>query len=198
LRAPVMPDMTADRGIQRFTYSVMPFSGPFVHSRVTEEAYECNVKVTVAGFGGTVRPGAGGAISGENFTKACGTFSPGALRTASTETFETVSEGVFERASTGNIGLDSVEKAISFFHLEGGHVILETCKPAFDRKNGVVLRLYETKGCAGETLLTVPECVKRAFACNMLEETEEELALEAGKLQLRFRSFEIRTILLEV
>ena len=166
LRAPVMPDMTADRGMQHFTYSVMPFSGPFVHSRVTEEAYECNVKVTAAGFGGAIPAGERGAISG--------------------------------RASTRLLGLTSVDDAVSFFHLEGGHVILETCKPAFDRKNGVVLRLYETKGCAGETLLTVPDRVKRAFACNMLEETEEELALEGGKLRLRFRSFEIRTILLEV
>ncbi|MCI8286883.1 MAG: alpha-mannosidase [Lachnospiraceae bacterium] len=165
LRAPVMPDMTADRGIHRFTYSVMPFSGPFVHSRVTEEAYECNVKVTAAGFGGAIPAGERGTI--------------------------------FERASTRLLGLTSVKDAVSFFHLEGGHVILETCKPAFDRKNGVVLRLYETKGCAGETLLTVPDRVKRAFACNMLEETEEELALEAGKLRLRFHSFEIRTLLLE-
>ncbi len=158
LRAPVMPDMTADRGVQRFTYSILPFYGPFVSGRVTEEAYECNVEVTASGFGGTVRPGDIGDI----------------------------------------VGMASVEEETSFFRLEGGHVILETCKPAFDRKNGVVLRLYEAKGCAGETMLTVPDRVKRVFACNMLEEAGEELTPEDGRLRLRFRSFEIRTLLLEV
>ncbi|MDE6516311.1 MAG: hypothetical protein K2L18_00460, partial [Acetatifactor sp.] len=44
LRAPVIPDMRADLGVQRFTYSILPFTGPFVRSRVTEEAYECNVE----------------------------------------------------------------------------------------------------------------------------------------------------------
>ena len=39
--------------------------------------------------------------------------------------------------------------AVSFFHLKGGHVMLETCKPAFDRRDAVVLRLYET-GCLSE------------------------------------------------
>ena len=62
----------------------------------------------------------------------------------------------------------------------------------------MVLRLYEAKGCAGETTLFVPHQVKRVFACNLLEEAGEELALSDGKLRLRFRSFEIRTLLLVV
>lgn len=156
LRAPVMPDSTADQKVQRFTYSILPFSGPFVNSRVTEEAYECNVQVTAAGLENR-RPEEMGSISGRAFPEA-----------------------------------------VSFFHLEGGHVILETCKPAFDRRDGVVLRLYEAKGCAGETTLFVPYQVKRVFACNLLEEAGEELALSDGKLRLRFRSFEIRTLLLVV
>lgn len=154
LRAPVMPDMRADRGEHRFTYSILPFTGPFVHSRVTEEAYECNVEVTARGYGG--------------------------------ETSEESCRRAF------------VKGAVSFFHLKGGHVMLETCKPAFDRRDAVVLRLYETKGCAGETRLSLPRCVRRVFACNMLEEPGEELALAQGKVRLRFGAFEIRTLLLVV
>ena len=154
LRAPVIPDMRADKGLQRFTYSVLPFSGPFSESRVTEEAYECNVSVTASGFTGEVTPEA--------------------------------------------VGADAVEESVSFFRLQGGHVVLETCKPAFDRRDGVVLRLYEAKGCAGETTLLVPDRVKRVFACNMLEEVQEELALAGGRVRLGFRSFEIKTLLLEV
>ena len=77
-------------------------------------------------------------------------------------------------------------------------MLFRSCKPAFDWRDGVVLRLYEAKGCAGETTLFVPYQVKRVFACNLLEEAGEELALSDGKLRLRFRSFEIRTLLLVV
>ena len=148
LRAPVIPDMTADLGIQRFTYSILPFSGPFVRSRVTEEAYEQNVDVTVS----------------------------------------------VENSLERNVPFESV----SFFRLEGGHTVLETCKPAFDREQGVVLRIYEAKGCGGETTLSVPVSVRRAYACNMLEEAQQELELKEGRIRLRFHAFEIKTIMLEL
>lgn len=170
LKAPVLPDMTADMGVHRFTYSILPFSGPFAASRVTEEAYECNVEVTAPGS----------RIMGG---RAC-------------------------------LAPKAVETAVSFFALEGGHAVLETCKPAYDRKDGVVLRLYESKGCAGVTGLVLPKqaegagslglvpsgqtvpAVKRAYACNMLEEPERELEICEGRLNLSFRAFEIKTILL--
>lgn len=150
LRAPVIPDMTADMGIHKFTYSILPFSGAFAQSRVTEEAYECNVEVTQAASGEAAVP----------------------------QTPEAA-------------------ERVSFFAVEGGHVVLETCKPAFDREKGVVLRLYESKGCAGTTVLTVPDNVDHVYACNMLEETAEELTVQEGKVTLRFRAFEIKTLMLE-
>ena len=150
LRAPVIPDMTADMGIHKFTYSILPFSGAFAQSRVTEEAYECNVEVTQAASGEAAVP----------------------------QTSEAA-------------------ERVSFFAVEGGHVVLETCKPAFDREKGVVLRLYESKGCAGTTVLTVPDNVEHVYACNMLEETAEELMVREGKVTLRFRAFEIKTLMLE-
>lgn len=150
LRAPVIPDMTADMGVHKFTYSILPFSGAFAQSRVTEEAYECNVEVTQAASGETAAP----------------------------QTSEAA-------------------ERVSFFAVEGGHVVLETCKPAFDREKGVVLRLYESKGCAGTSVLTVPDNVEHVYACNMLEETAEELTVREGKVTLRFRAFEIKTLMLE-
>ncbi len=164
LRAPVIPDMRSDLGVQRFTYSIMPFSGPFVRSRVTEEAYECNVSVTAS------------------------------MSEEAGQGMERVEQ------ESGVSKTDAVQEAVSFFRLEGGHALLETCKPAFDRKEGVVLRIYETKGCGGETTLFVPGNVERVYACNMLEEVQQELELELeeGKVRLRFHAFEIKTILLEV
>lgn len=154
LRAPVAPDMRADRGMQYFTYSLLPFSGPFVYSRVTEEAYECNVSPSASGFEG--------------------------------------------EASERAFGADAATEEMSFFRLEGGHAMLETCKPAFDRRDGMVLRLYESKGCAGETVLSVPDSVGRVFDCNMLEEERQELTLTEGKVKLAFRAFEIKTLLLVI
>lgn len=163
LRAPVIPDMTADQGSHRFTYSILPFSGPFVYSRVTEEAYECNVPVTVCE--GVEPP-------------MCECYA-----------------GTWEK--TGEPAVQKLN-CVSFFRLEGGHTILETCKPAFDEKRGVVLRLYESKGCAGTTILSVPGNVKRIFSCNMLEEKQEELELKNYRTELKFRAFEIKTLMLEI
>lgn len=175
LRSPVIPDMTADMGVQRFTYSILPFSGPFVRSRVTEEAYECNVSVTAS-------MSEGGKFGVEGARQEVKGVEPGT-----------------ENAKYGRVdsGENVVQETVSFFHLEGSHVILETCKPAFDRKEGVILRVYETKGCGGETTLFVPDNIKRVYACNMLEEVQQELELVEGKVRLGFHAFEIKTILLE-
>ena len=112
------------------------------------------------------------------------------------------SNGSERRLSDENarIAPEAVKDVVSFFELEGAHVVLETCKPAFDRKDGVVLRLYESKGCAGTTQLVLPQqtgcTVKQAYFCNMLEEPERELEVEDGRLRLSFRAFEIKTVLL--
>jgi alpha-mannosidase len=53
LKAPLIPDMYADKGIQEFTYSFYPFKGPFNTSGVVQEGYELNVPVQIIqGFGG--------------------------------------------------------------------------------------------------------------------------------------------------
>lgn len=169
LKAPVIPDRTADRGQQRFTYSVLPFRGAFAGSRVVEEAYECNVEI----------------LGTEDFAREAAEFGWMAEERAA------------YRRAFGSYGADVVQEQVSFFRLEGGHVVLETCKPAFDEENGVVLRLYESRGCAGKTILSLPETVKRVWSCNLLEERQEELELREGKTELAFRAFEIRTLLME-
>jgi alpha-mannosidase len=42
LRSPTAPDEEADQGEQRFTYSLLPFTGPFGTSRVVRTGYELN------------------------------------------------------------------------------------------------------------------------------------------------------------
>ncbi|MCD7842660.1 MAG: glycosyl hydrolase-related protein, partial [Lachnospiraceae bacterium] len=171
LRSPLAPDMTADQGLHEFTYSVLPFEGPLSESRVTQEAYECNVAVTECSMHpDTVSTDAVSGCAG------AGRMDAGSCRT----TTESVN-------------------ALSYFQVDSGHIIIETCKPAFDAANGVVLRLYEAKGFAGKAYLTLPALVKQVFACNMLEEPLQELEMQAGhRVRLSFHAFEIKTLLLTV
>jgi alpha-mannosidase len=53
LRAPLAPDMTADKGRQEFTYAFYAWNGSFADSSVVREAYELNCPVmAVAGAAG--------------------------------------------------------------------------------------------------------------------------------------------------
>jgi len=47
LRSPTAPDEEADRGEQRFTYSILPFNGPFGNSGVVRSGYELNERAPV-------------------------------------------------------------------------------------------------------------------------------------------------------
>lgn len=86
----------------------------------------------------------------------------------------------------------------SYFKVDCKNVILETCKPAFDEENSVVLRLYECMGSAVGCHLNLPDAVKEVWLCNMLEEQQEKVPFADGQVGLSFRSFEIKTLLLVV
>ena len=90
----------------------------------------------------------------------------------------------------------------SFFQIESPSVMIDTCKPAMDVENGVVLRLYEYMGSAVDAKLYIPAEVQKIFTTNMLEDKKQELQmLKDGNGQyvdLAFGAFEIQTLLLEV
>lgn len=175
LRAPVIPDMEADQGRHTFTYAICLFDGPFTESNVVREAYELNLPVTE-----TCREARGGDVPGG--------FLPG--------------EALSDK------GLPS-GRAVSYFDLDRKNIILETCKPAMDEAQGVVLRLYECMGSAVTCRLHLPPETGKVWLCNMLEEkqgqaefvpaddAEESGALGGKTVELTFRSFEIKTLLLE-
>ena len=63
-----------------------------------------------------------------------------------------------------------------------------------DRKDGFVLRLYETERAKTQCLLHLPEA-KQVFVTNILEDVQEELPVENGTVSLTFHPFEIKTLL---
>lgn len=55
LKSALAPDMTADKGIQEFTYAFTCWNGPFIDSGLVQEGYDLNAPLTVApGCAGTV------------------------------------------------------------------------------------------------------------------------------------------------
>jgi alpha-mannosidase len=56
LKAPLAPDMSADKGAQEFTYALYSWDGSLAESDLVREAYELNCPVTTL-------PGAGGEQS---------------------------------------------------------------------------------------------------------------------------------------
>ena len=90
----------------------------------------------------------------------------------------------------------------SFFQVESPSVMIDTCKPAMDMENGVVLRMYEYMGSAVSARLYVPAEVQKIFATNMLEDKKCELPITKARnkqyVDIAFGAFEIKTLLLEV
>ena len=87
-------------------------------------------------------------------------------------------------------------KSFSYASVSPANVVLETVKKA-ENGQGVVLRLYECENARTRTELTLPEGVKAAYSCNLLEEIEEELPVENGKIRFITKPYEIKTILLK-
>ncbi len=93
-------------------------------------------------------------------------------------------------------GFSKLNETISYFSIDQKNIILETLKPAMEKENGAVVRLYESMGSAVECNLLVPPSVREVWMCNMLEERQERVLLMGRRVQLKFHSFEIKTLLL--
>lgn len=87
-------------------------------------------------------------------------------------------------------------KAPKLFSLNNPGVICEAVKNAEDVEGAYVLRLYEAERNAANCTLTL-NGAKAAWVTNMLEEKQEQLAIVDGQIKLKFRPFEIKTILVE-
>jgi len=85
------------------------------------------------------------------------------------------------------------------FRLESDHVNLDTVKPAEDG-SGIILRFHEYKGQSGTALLFCAQTHAQARETDLLEQPLETAPQKLDPyypLNLDFRPFEIKTILLE-
>ena len=82
------------------------------------------------------------------------------------------------------------------FELSAPGIICEAVKQAEDVENAYVLRLYEAERNATGCMLTLSDAAS-VYETNMLEEILSELPVENGAVKLKFRPFEIKTILVK-
>jgi len=60
----------------------------------------------------------------------------------------------------------------------------------------MVLRLYESHGGSADAILTLADDYSSAHEANMLEQPTKSLKIINQKIKLRFRPFEIKTVIL--
>lgn len=85
-------------------------------------------------------------------------------------------------------------KRFSAVTVDKENIILDTMKPAEDGSGDIILRLYEAKKAAVEAEVCLQFGADRAYLCDMLENTLEEVRMADGKIKLSFRAFEIKTL----
>ncbi len=82
----------------------------------------------------------------------------------------------------------------SLFRLDAPNVIIETVKAAEDGSGDLILRLYESVNTATGTTLTLNLPFTQVSLCDMLENIRDTLPCTGGRVELRFRGFEIKTL----
>lgn len=70
---------------------------------------------------------------------------------------------------------------------------VETIKSAEDG-NGNILRLYENENKAVDAVITINDGISKAWEVNLLEEIEQPLEINEGKIKIHFNPYEIKSI----
>lgn len=83
----------------------------------------------------------------------------------------------------------------SLFHISASNVVIETIKKAED-SDGIVLRMYEAENKRTECTLSAGFDVGSCTETNLMEEAEAVLPVFGNSVNLTFRPFEIKTVVL--
>ncbi|WP_238358153.1 alpha-mannosidase [Cohnella zeiphila] len=82
----------------------------------------------------------------------------------------------------------------SLLRASAPNIVIETVKPAEDRSEDVVIRLYECKGAGTDCHLQAGFPLERVYETDMLEHPKRELHPNGDRLDLSFRPFEVKTV----
>jgi alpha-mannosidase len=92
---------------------------------------------------------------------------------------------------------ERAEIPYSAFELNVENVIVESIKKA-EYSDNLILRLYETCGTDTDMKLKSNEGVKEAWITNLLERDQEKMIVENDTIRLKFKPFEIHTLMLTI
>ena len=84
----------------------------------------------------------------------------------------------------------------SYLSVNCDNVEITSVKRAED-SDDIIVRMYETNGIHTRCVLNLPDNIKSAAICNLMEQKENDLAQEASKVALELKPFEIVTVALE-
>lgn len=142
LKAANFPNPEADRGINTFTYSILPHSGDFRESGTIKEAYLLN-----------------NPLRSRRAEKNSGTL-----------------PGIYSPicCNCDNIVIDTIKKA--------------------EDNDDIIIRAYEAYNCCTAAQFTFGFDIKKAYICDMLENTESELKVKDNKLTAPFSNYEVVTL----
>lgn len=86
----------------------------------------------------------------------------------------------------------------SVFGVDCGNIVIETVKPAEDGSNSIVVRLYEAARTKTKCRLTTGLPAAAVYTSDMIENRQEKLNFENNSVELVFRPFEIKTLILDL
>ncbi|MDP4097320.1 alpha-mannosidase [Paenibacillus sp. P96] len=98
-------------------------------------------------------------------------------------------------ANTGSLNAGVPASTGSWLTFDGEHVVLDTVKTT-EEGQGTILRFYESSGKRERISLQWPRPYEQAWLSNALEEPEESISVQDGRMELSFAPYEIKTILI--
>ncbi|WP_322902877.1 alpha-mannosidase [Paenibacillus sp. SGZ-1009] len=182
LRAPKWPDHAADIGMHEFTYALLPHGGNWRDAHTVRAAAELNQPVPVRSMvnDSALTPNIA------NIHNAIHT--PNAANTPNAQHAHLA----FQSASVAST------YGVSLLHYDSRHVVLDTIKPVEDG-DGTIFRLYESSGSRGKAVLAIVSANGQHLdgqwlLTNLLEDEQQHLPAQAGRLELIFKPYEIKTL----
>ena len=111
----------------------------------------------------------------------------------SVDTSDVVNQGYSLNLPLYCVSGKAAHDSYSLVSTDKDNVIIETVKKAED-SDDVVIRAYETWNKTTDCVYTFDRAPKSVYACNLLEENEEQLEVSGNTVSLRFKPFEIKTV----
>jgi alpha-mannosidase len=102
-----------------------------------------------------------------------------------------LNQPLYEKSIAAHAG--ALPEAFSLVSVDRPNAVITAVKRAED-EDALIVRFYEAHDGRGDVTVTVAGGYRRAYLCDLMENTERELAMCDGKVTLPVANFEIITL----